>query len=162
MKTPERAPSDDEVERVTDVVFRIVAGMDGDPHQQPETWAYAEKIARETIAALPPRPADDTQALRDLLAVIHRDGGHKTAEIGVKASVALAREKWGALITASDDVAKLREALDAEDAYWAASRALAAALPRLREQPRVAFEAATRRRDEARAALTPTKDNGNG
>lgn len=47
----------------------------------------------------------------------------------------------------------LREALDAEDAYWAASRALAAALPRLREPAQTAFAAAEKRRDASRQAL---------
>lgn len=53
----------------------------------------------------------------------------------------------------SDMVAALWEALKAEDAYWAASRQLAAALPRLREGARAVFEAADARRTAARAAI---------
>ena len=66
---------------------------------------------------------------------------------------------WQARATAAEaENAKLREALEAEDAYWAASRALAAALPRLREGARLVFDAALARRDNARAALET--DNG--
>lgn len=51
--------------------------------------------------------------------------------------------------------ARLREALEAEDDYWRASRVLAASLPRLRENARAVFAAAAERRDIARAAIEP-------
>ena len=54
--------------------------------------------------------------------------------------------------------ARLREALEAEDAYWAASRAHACALPRLSEQSGFVFQAARDRRDAARAALGSSHD----
>ena len=54
--------------------------------------------------------------------------------------------------------ARLREALEAEDAYWAASRAHACALPRLSEQSGFVFQAARDRRDAARAALGASHD----
>lgn len=48
---------------------------------------------------------------------------------------------------------RLREALEAEDAYWSASRVLAAAFARIRPQAQAAFDAAMERRNKARAAL---------
>lgn len=36
--------------------------------------------------------------LKDLLAVIHRDGGHMTKELGIPASIKLAEKKYLALI----------------------------------------------------------------
>lgn len=51
------------------------------------------------------------------------------------------------------EVERLREALAAEDDYWAASRAYASALPRLREATGAVFAAASDRRDRARAAI---------
>ena len=56
--------------------------------------------------------------------------------------------------------ARLREALEAEDAYWAASRAHACALPRLSEQSGFVFQAARDRRDAARAALGASHEHG--
>lgn len=60
-----------------------------------------------------------------------------------------------------NEIAKLREALEAEDNYWAASRSLASALPRLRADAQSVFESACRRRDAARAALA-TGNGGEG
>lgn len=69
-------------------------------------------------------------------------------------AVAFARHRTAALSRLEEENAALREALAAEDDYWAASRALASALPRLREPAEAVFAAATQRRDAARATLS--------
>lgn len=48
--------------------------------------------------------AADSERLRDLLAVIHRDGGHYTAEHGVEKSAADAAERVLALFQAIESV----------------------------------------------------------
>lgn len=48
---------------------------------------------------------DEIASLRDLLAVIRRDGGHHTAEVGVKQSVEDAHQIWAAQQT---EIADLR------------------------------------------------------
>lgn len=51
-----------------------------------------------------PAPAAEprNQSLLDLLAIIHRDGGHHTAEVGLDQSVKDAHERWGQLIQAAE------------------------------------------------------------
>lgn len=46
--------------------------------------------------------ADGIERLLDLLAIIHRDGGHHTAEVGLEQSVKDAHERWGQLIQAAE------------------------------------------------------------
>jgi Lar family restriction alleviation protein len=55
-------------------------------------------------------------------------------------------------------IERLEGALAAEDDYWKASRALACALPRLRQGAVVSFDMARERRDAARATLKETTD----
>jgi hypothetical protein len=58
-----------------------------------------------------------------------------------------------ALLASEQRNRALVEALQAEDDYWAASRELAAAFARIRPERKAVFDAATRRREQARAAI---------
>lgn len=49
-----------------------------------------------------------SQQLGDILAIIHRDGGHHTADVGIEQSVKDAHIKWANLMTENE---RLRAAL---------------------------------------------------
>ena len=56
------------------------------------------------------RIGDLEQQLGDLLAIIHRDGGHHTAKVGTKQSVEDAHKVWAELEQANETIRKLEEA----------------------------------------------------
>lgn len=57
--------------------------------------------------------------LGEILAVIHRDGGHHTGEHGVSQSVADAHATWAAVVLERDKVIEERDrARQACNAYW--------------------------------------------
>jgi hypothetical protein len=59
--------------------------------------------ARAALAAHDARQQEpDNRHLLNLLAIIHRDGGHHTAEVGLEQSVKDAHERWGMLIQSSE------------------------------------------------------------
>lgn len=51
--------------------------------------------------------------LRNLLAIIHRDGGHHTSDVGLVQSVEDAHKVWGKLITERNQAIKDNEQLRA-------------------------------------------------
>ena len=60
---------------------------------------------RESVAGKINTQIDDVLVkghLLNLLAVIHRDGGHHTAAVGLEKSVKDAHERWGQLMIAAD------------------------------------------------------------
>ena len=56
---------------------------------------FARKLERERDEAM--------RLLSDLLAIIHRDGGHHTANVGLVKSVEDANKKWAYLINGRDE-----------------------------------------------------------
>jgi hypothetical protein len=130
------------------------------------TWSvFALKVVEERDEA--------RRALREILAVIHRDGGHHTGRFGITQSVADAHATWAAMVAERDelkakleaelpamwreDIASLNECL--ERVGRERDEALAQVARREREHEALletaqkALAHVERERDEARAAI---------
>ena len=66
-------------------------------------------VAHAEITALRAEVVQASQQLGDILAIIHRDGGHHTADVGIEQSVKDAHIKWANLMTENE---RLRAALE--------------------------------------------------
>lgn len=66
------------------------------PHEPVERTAYVETLER---------------GLGNLLAIIHRDGGHHTARVGIARSVDDAHQAWAVLVRERDEALAEVEAL---------------------------------------------------
>lgn len=65
---------------------------------------YTKADALEIItAAIATATAELRQHLGNLLAVIHRDGGHYQAEHGTEEAIRVAHERWASLVQAADE-----------------------------------------------------------
>ena len=100
--------------------------------QDLETWRDWEKLlaAERANTAEAVRQRDEAnQHLLNLLAIIHRDGGHYTTKHGVEESVKEAHQAWAELITRTErlalvaaDAEALADALDDMLSYTLSNR----------------------------------------
>jgi len=90
-------------------------------------------------------------ALRNLLAVIHRDDGSHTAKVGIEQSVADAHQRWAALIAAKEKAEAERDAAlrERDEAYRLYMRGAEAAALVLSHEGRI--ETLTEERDRWKA-----------
>jgi len=79
----------------------LVSKIDGSEETRGEDSLISGFIAE--IDALPTTPMTDYQMLGDLLAIIHRDGGHYRAQHGTQVAVADAHKIWGELLQQLDE-----------------------------------------------------------
>lgn len=86
------------------------------------------------------RRAEAETALGNLLAVLHRDGGHRLAEVGAEQAVREAHERWADVVRRAD-------------AAEAARASLAAELAALRAAAHEAMRATSKQYSAARRAL---------
>ena len=78
----------------------IVEGPIIVPDEAPALYAEITRLRAEVVQA--------SQQLGNILAIIHGDGGHHTADVGIDQSVNDAHIKWASLITENE---RLRAAL---------------------------------------------------
>jgi hypothetical protein len=99
-----------EIERLTAEVERLTARLE---LSERVDKLFDETMARRVFENERLRAALDglsnVTALGNLLAVIHRDGGHHTEAVGVEQSVADAHKVWADLISALEDITEAAE-----------------------------------------------------
>ena len=115
------------------------------------------KERRESLTHVAAERDEARRDLGEILAVIHRDGGHYTGEHGISKSVADAHATWAAVVRERDEaraeVERLQERVATQDDGLRHGEQVCARLVAERDEARAEVERLRLERDEARHTL---------